>query len=219
VPQREIRIVYMGDSITYGQYVDSERRWTAVVDRRLREAHPEAAIATYNRGVSGDTTVRGLLRFPEDVQAVEAVIASVHFGLNDCNCWQTDRGLPRVSPRAFEANLLEMVARLKHFGARHVVTMTSHRTLRRAPLASGEIYEDASTRYSEIIRLVAAEANIELVDVRRAFDAFDDSTLQRLLLPEPDLLHLSEEGHEVYAELVYPFFDQALAHVTREDNG
>jgi hypothetical protein len=67
--------------------------------------------------------------------------------------------------------------------------------------------------------LVAAEANIELVDVRRAFDAFDDSTLQRLLLPEPDLLHLSEEGHEVYAELVYPFFDQALAHVTREDNG
>jgi lysophospholipase L1-like esterase len=219
VPQREIRIVYMGDSITYGQYVDSERRWTAVVDRRLREAHPEAAIATYNRGVSGDTTVRGLLRFPEDVQAVEAVIASVHFGLNDCNCWQTDRGLPRVSPRAFEANLLEMVGRLKHFGARHVVTMTSHRTLRRAPLASGEIYEDASTRYSEIIRLVAAEANIELVDVRRAFDAFDDTTLQRLLLPEPDLLHLSEEGHEVYAELVYPFFDQALAHVTREDNG
>jgi len=218
MPEQEIRIVYMGDSITYGQYVDTDRRWTSIVDRRLRETHPDLPITTFNRGVSGDTTVMGLLRFPDDVQAVEAQVASVHFGLNDCNCWLTDRGLPRVSPRAFQANLLEMIARLEHFGARHLVTMTSHRTLRRAPLVSGEIYEDASARYSDLIRSVAAEAGVELIDVRRAFDAFDDATLQRLLLPEPDLLHLSEEGHEVYAELVYPFFDQAVTSIAREDN-
>jgi lysophospholipase L1-like esterase len=205
----------MGDSITYGQYLDPSKRWTSIVDERLAETFPDTTFESFNRGVSGETTAMGLARFATDVQDVEPVVATIHFGLNDCNCWQTDRGLPRVSERAYEANLLEMIDRARHFGAREVIVMTSHRTLRRAPMVSGEVYEDASERYSEIMRRVADESGASLCDVRRGFEAFDDATLERLLLPAPDHLHLSAEGNEVYAELIWPHIEAAVNNVLR----
>lgn len=205
----------MGDSITYGQYLDPAKRWTSIVDKRLSERFPGAAFESFNRGVSGETTAMGLARFAVDVQDLAPVVTTIHFGLNDCNCWLTDRGLPRVSERAYEANLLEMVERARHFGSREVIVMTSHRTLRRAPMASGELYEDASERYSEIMRRVAADTRADLCDVRKGFEPFDDATLDRLLLPAPDHLHLSAEGNDVYAELIWPHIEAAVNNVIR----
>ena len=63
---------------------------------------------------------------------------TLQFGLNASNCWDTDRGLPRVSEAAYEANLVEMIARARKFGARHIVLSTNHPTLRHRPLASGQ---------------------------------------------------------------------------------
>jgi lysophospholipase L1-like esterase len=192
----------MGDSITAGQYVDPERGWTALLERRLREAFPEAAVEVLNEGVNGEQTRMGLERFPAAVQAHEPDVITLQYGLNDCNCWQTDRGLPRVSERAFAANLVEMIVRARHFGARHVVLSTNHRTLRRTAMPGGEPYEAANERYAELIREVAAETGVLLCDVRAAWERYSEAELAELLLPDPDNLHLSERGHVVQAELV-----------------
>jgi lysophospholipase L1-like esterase len=217
-----VTLVHMGDSITFGQYVDPARRWTTLVQGRLQAAFsPELEIVSLNRGISGETTRMGLERFPADVQEARPDVMTLQFGLNDCNCWQTDEGLPRVSEAAYRANLVEMVARARHFGAREIVMATNHRTLRRDQLPSGEIYEEANARYSELLALVAAETDSALCDIRAVFDPFDDETLARMLLPAPDLLHLSEEGNAVYADAIYPYVEAAVerAAMTTADRG
>jgi lysophospholipase L1-like esterase len=208
-----IRIVHMGDSITFGQHIDPGVRWTSLVRDRLVDQYrgTKIAIDAINSGVSGETTRMGLERFPRDVQAFEAPIVTIQFGMNDCNFWATDRGLPRVSPAAFVANLVEMVARARNFGARHLVLATNHRTLRRALLPNGEPYEEANARYSALVREVAKEVDVELCDIRAAFDRFSDSQLEELLLGPPDQLHLSEAGNLVYADAIWPQIAAAVA--------
>jgi lysophospholipase L1-like esterase len=205
----DLTVVHMGDSITFGQYLDPSVRWTSFVEDRLRDAFPDVDTRAFNRGISGETTRMGLERFPRDVQELRPDVMTLQFGLNDCNCWVSDEGLPRVSEAAFRANLVEMIERARRFGARAVVLSTNHRTLRRDVLPSGEVYEDANERYSEIVRDVAAEAGVDLCDIRAAFEPFDDDKLAAMLLPTPDLLHLSEEGNAVYAEAIWPHVERA----------
>lgn len=202
-----VTIVFMGDSITEGQYVVPELRWTDLVAARIRHAfepHEGDVHFFFNRGISGETTRQGLERFPRDVQNAHPDVMTLQFGLNDCNCWDSDRGLPRVSPAAYRANLVEMIARARHFGARRIVLSTNHRTLRSRTLANGRTLEDNRIEYNAIVREVAAETGVTLCDIDRDFAAFTTDELARLLLPEPDVLHLSPQGHEYYASLIYP---------------
>jgi lysophospholipase L1-like esterase len=213
----DLTIVHMGDSITYGQYLDPTLRWTTLIEERLRADHDHHEIRTFNRGISGETTRMGLERFPRDVQDLAPQIMTLQFGLNDCNCWETDRGLPRVSEDAYRANLVEMIARARHFGAEQIILSTNHRTLRLDTLPSGEVFEEANARYSEIVRDVAAETDVDLCDIRRAFGGFDHEQLADLLLPAPDVLHLSEEGNRVYFEAIWPHIEKAVAAALTEE--
>lgn len=210
--EHTVTVVYMGDSITFGQYVEPALRWSSIVDRRLRPVLAERGLAleSHNRGISGETTRMGLERFPADVQEARPDVMTLQFGLNDCNCWQSDEGLPRVSERAFTANLVEMIERARRFGATSIILSTNHRTLRRSTLPSGEVYEDANARYSELARTVAAETGVALCDIRAAFEPYSDDELERLLLPFPDQLHLSAEGNAVYAEAIWPYVSVAV---------
>jgi lysophospholipase L1-like esterase len=211
-PTSTITVVHMGDSITFGQYLDPALRWTTLIEDQLHDAFgADVEIRAFNRGISGETTRMGLERFPRDVQDLRPDVMTLQFGLNDCNCWVSDEGLPRVSEAAFRANLVEMIERARRFGARAIVLATNHRTLRRDTLPSGEVYEDANERYSGIVRDVAAETGVDLCDIRAAFDPFDDERLAAMVLPAPDLLHLSEEGNAVYADAIWPHVEQATS--------
>src|SRR5260370_41738785 len=142
-----MKIVFMGDSITFGQHIPSAKRWTAQVERLLHKRFGPANITVMTNGVSGETTRQGLERFPASIQNEQPDIVTIQFGLNDCNCWKTDLGLPRVSLRAFKANLLEMVERSRRFGPREVIRITNHRTLRRTPMSSVAAQEAAKVAY------------------------------------------------------------------------
>ncbi len=212
---RRIRLVHMGDSITVGQHVDPSKRWTTLVAQWATEAYAPKGIVieSVNCGVSGETTRIGLERFPAAIQTVEPNILTLQYGLNDCNCWQIDKGLPRVSQAAFKANLIEMVDRARCAGAREIILATNHPTLRYSLMLNGERYEDANSRYSEVIREVAGETQVVLCDIRKAFAGYTDEELEELLLPAPDHLHLSVEGNRVYAEAIWPCVDQAIQNV------
>ena len=206
-------LVFMGDSITEGQYVASPARWTDIVaDRLARKYHDTPVdLLIANKGVSGETTRQGLERYPRDVQALAPDVITLQFGLNDCNCWVTDGGLPRVSEGAYRANLVEMIERARHFGARHVILSTSHPTLRHTILPCGESLEERRKRYNAIVREIARTMGVTLCDIERAFDSLTDTTLAELLLPYPDQLHLSTGGHARYAEAIYSVIETAVA--------
>jgi lysophospholipase L1-like esterase len=207
-----IRIVNMGDSITYGQHIDPAFRWTSLLQSHYEHInlHTAISIQFINRGISGETTRMGLERFPPDVLKEKPHIMTLQFGLNDCNCWLTDEGLPRVSPNAFRVNIIEMIALARQAGCEHIVLATNHVTLRSRPMLSGERYEDANQRYSQIIRDVATETRVTLCDIRKTFETFSPSILNGLLLPHPDQLHLSVEGNRMYFETILPCIDACI---------
>lgn len=209
-----ITVVYMGDSITEGQFVHHSQRWTERVTRKIRTQMSKLIdtdqLHFFNRGISGETTRQGLERFPRDVQVLQPRVMTLQFGLNDCNCWDTDKGLPRVSEDAYRANLLEMIARARVFGATHIILATNHPTLRNRKLISGQTLEERRIQYNEIVRDVAKKANVTLCDIERAFANIDVDELGTMLMPEPDVLHLSELGHEIYANAIIGYIAEAI---------
>jgi lysophospholipase L1-like esterase len=213
-----LTVVFMGDSITEGQYVHHSLRWTELVAARLRrrfQGDSNDLHFFFNRGMSGETTRQALERFPRDVQNARPDIMTLQFGLNDCNCWDSDMGLPRVSELAYRANLLEMIQRARHFGAKHVICSTNHPTLRHKTLACGESLEVRRERYDDIVREVVAATGVTLCDIDEGFKRRSSGQpLADLLLPEPDVLHLSPAGHRLYAEIILEYLEAAIEDLT-----
>ena len=211
----QISVVYMGDSITEGQYVPTRDRWANLLSERLTKEYLSTPVnlMLVNRGISGETTRQGLERFPADVQALRPDVMTLQFGLNDANCWITDGGLPRVSEDAYRANLIEMIARARAFGAAYIILSTNHRTLRHKVLLSSRSLEQQRHRYNDIVREVAFKTEVTFCDIDRAFDQIDDDELPEMLLPYPDQLHLSPRGHQFYLDNIYTSVADAIVAV------
>lgn len=173
-----MKVVCVGDSITFGQYLPPGHAWP-------RQITGWDIVAC---GVPSDTTRLALERFPRDVQEHLPEIVVIQFGHNDCNRWRTDRGLPRVSPAGYTANLEEMVDRCRAFGAEPVLCSLT-------PSERSMEHARDSERYDLLLRDVADRKQAPLADVRAAFNG-----QQGLLLD--DGLHLSRRGHERYAQVV-----------------
>lgn len=216
-PGNLITIVFMGDSITDGQYVSTPHRWVDIVSSSITRQYINEVInlVFVVRGVSGETTRQGLERFPRDVQEHHPDIVSIQFGLNDCNCWATDYGLPRVSEAAYRANLIEMIVRARRFGAERIILSNNHTTLRQKPLLCDRTLEEQRKRYNVIVEEVARETEVTFCDIDEAFRGMTTSELGNLLLPYPDWLHLSHEGHKVYAQKIQPYIEAAVADVVK----
>lgn len=209
--QQHRHLYFFGDSICYGQGVSIHRGW---VPRMAAELY-ELGFSVANAAVNGDTTRLALERMPYEIQSHKPEALVVQFGMNDCNYWQTDEGLPRVSPRAFAANMEEIVNRGLAFGARCVFVHTNHPTTRLDdPMpGTGLTYQQSNEQYNQIIRETFADTDerIILTDIETAFKrrAPTREALAELLLP--DALHLSEAGHDHYLKIVAPVIKANLA--------
>jgi lysophospholipase L1-like esterase len=220
-PRNLVVLAFVGDSITAGQFVAPPARWVDIVPEALTRRYLETPLNLlhFAEGVSGETTRQGLERFPASVQARQPDIVTIQFGLNDGNCWATDCGLPRVSEAAYRANLMEMIERCRAFEAQHVILSNNHPTLRHKVLLSGRSLEEQRIRYNRILAEVAAEAGATFCDIDAAFRDLQADDLERQLLPYPDGLHLSPEGHMRYAAAIEPALVAAVEDVWRNRGG
>jgi acyl-CoA thioesterase-1 len=167
-----------------------------------------------NSSASGSTTRQALERMPYEVQSHHPDLIMVQFGMNDCNYWETDRGLPRVCPKAFAANLEEIVARAHAFGAKKIFLNTNH------PSGHDEYqmpytnitYQQSNEEYNSIIRQVAKGIGsmVILNDMENVFKASVANREQLLQLLLPDKLHLSEAGHDLYFSTIYSRIKEAI---------
>lgn len=214
-PAHLITVVFFGDSITEGQYVAPPNRWVDIVSSSLllRYRDDPVNLLLLPRGVSGETTRQALERFPRDVQAQAPDVLTIQFGLNDCNCWPSDHGLPRVSEAAYRANLTEMIDRARRFGAEEIILSNNHTTLRHKPLLDGSTLEQRRARYNKIAAEVACQTNVTFCDVDSGYSSLAPPALNDQLLPYPDLLHLSDAGHRTYAALIGPCVERAVERV------
>ena len=216
------RVFFFGDSICFGQGISLHKGWVTRISAELNQlgASREREIIVVNVSVSGNTTQQALERMPYDVQSQNPDAVIVQFGMNDCNYWETDKGNPRVSPDAFSANLREIIARSVTFGAQKIFLHTNHPSARnqKTMAHTALTYQQSNRRYNELIRKVAETAGdiVTLTDVEHEFENYirgDEERLRSLLLPEPDLLHLSEVGHDLYFKSVYPTIERSLLEI------
>ncbi len=223
----QIRVFFFGDSICVGQHVSIHNGWVAKISASLAQLGKEKnwRIVTNNASANGRTTRQALEVIGYELQSQHPDIVIVQFGMNDCNYWQTDKGLPRVSPKAFGANLEEIIRRSFNFGAKTVLLNTNHPTgLDQKIFPHTDIvYQQSNEQYNQIIRNVAKDNpdNLILNDIESHFvkhTGKDRDKVLPLLMEDPDLLHLSEKGHELYFELVYPKLESAVLDIINAQN-
>lgn len=214
---KSIKVFFFGDSICFGQGVSIHKGWVPRISANLSDIALERGceVMINNASINGNTTRLALERMPYDIQSQEADLLITQFGMNDCNYWETDRGNPRVSPKAFAANLEEIIERAFTFGTKKVLINTNHPTGRdRQKMAHSDVtYQQSNEQYNQIIREVAArqDSRVILTDVEKQFLSRIKGEREKLLsLLLPDLLHLSESGHDLYFETVYPAVERAV---------
>lgn len=78
-------ILFLGDSLTYGYMVPSDRSYPSLLEKRLRkEKKIDSSFVFVNAGVPGDTAYMALLRLESLLQRYEPVFMAVVFlGAND----------------------------------------------------------------------------------------------------------------------------------------
>jgi len=215
----ELRIFFFGDSICFGQGVSPHRVWVSRLAARLEEIYGDRiSVIVQNPSVNGNTTRMALERMHYDVQSHAPHILYIQFGMNDCNGWETDKGHPRTARESFVANLGEIIARGRNFGARQVILGTNHPTTRTTlKLPNAEhTYDMANRDYNAITRQAAERYHALLADAEKAFDAHvasSEETYADLILS--DQLHLSERGHDLYLKNRLPVLIDAVDRIIK----
>ncbi len=215
---RSARLYFFGDSICVGQHVSIHRGWVTRLSAWLEEQTEawDLEVAVTNAAVNGRTTRQALEDMPYQVQSHHPDLVLVQFGMNDCNYWQTDNGLPRVSRRAFAANLREIIDRAIAAGSKTVVLHTNHPTPRDQDVFPNTTttYQESNRAYNAVTRDVAGELSstpVILNDIEAHFDrllAESGETAADIVLD--DGLHLNTRGHDLYFGITRPVIEDVV---------
>ncbi|MCL4691568.1 MAG: SGNH/GDSL hydrolase family protein [Candidatus Hydrogenedentes bacterium] len=211
-PQQGMTIVLFGDSTT------APRGDLAIFGTLLQEHLPGAAVV--NAGVGGNSTADARLRFEQDVLAREPDVVTVAFGINDAaiDVWKGDTE-PRVPIEIYRVNLRHFVETLKERGSRPIL-MTPN------PLAwtpklielygkppydpdDSEGFNVLLADYAEVVRNVAVEEEVPLVDVWQLFKEHQGNYPDESLLL--DGMHPNARGHRLVADALLKVLPSVLA--------
>jgi len=203
IDQRKLTI--FGDSIAVGQGISLNKTWVLKIAEHFNKTF------VTNASQNGRTTRQALENMPYEIQSHAPNLLIVQFGLNDCNFWFTDNGMPRVSKNAFFFNLVEIYDRAINFGTEHVFFLTNHPT-NRGMLKNMVNYDESVNSYTESILSISNERkNAQIIDTWSALDAYNRSgnilNFNTLL---PDGIHLSCVGHEIYFNTIVSVLDKYL---------
>ncbi|MFO1500148.1 MAG: SGNH/GDSL hydrolase family protein [Verrucomicrobiota bacterium] len=182
-----LKIVAFGDSITAGMDVAPPfvfwHRWAA----ELGEKYPQAEITTLNSATSGDSTAQGLARLDDKVIATQPDLVLIGFGMNDHN-------RQGVEPALFEANLQNMVLRIRQKTAAEIILYSAF-----PPNPAWRFGSHRMSDYAAATKRAAQATGCAYADV---FDLWQDAAARKK--PEDllanDINHPNEFGHSVYLQ-------------------
>ncbi|MEQ1859183.1 MAG: GDSL-type esterase/lipase family protein [Chthoniobacteraceae bacterium] len=210
-------IVMFGDSTTAARPGAVQKVYAQRVNESLQGIG--SSLGVHNAGIGGHTTKNARDRFAKDVLAHKPRVVVIQFGLNDAavDVWKTPPATASRVPLAdYEANLRWIIAELRNAKAKPILMTTN--PARWTPKLK-EMYgkppyrPDAAdgfdapvlARYNEVVRKLAAELHVPLVDVHAIFTATGD--IDALLL---DGMHPNDRGHEIVADLLAPVIREQL---------
>ena len=209
-----VRIVAFGDSTT--AFRSSIKK---VYSQRVAEALPAHGISAWvvNSGVGSSTTREARSRFERDVLAHRPEVVIIMLGANDSaiDVWKNPPATQsRVSREEYGENLSYFCKTLKTQGAKVILmTPTPFRwTLKLKELYGKRPYDvdDPNgfsaplAEYCEIMRKVAREEEVTLIDLFQAFQGYDRVDGQRVEDLLLDGMHPNDLGHELVTDLLVP---------------
>lgn len=188
-----MRIVCMGDSLTYGYGVRRGKIWTKI----LSDNTPEAE--WINRGVSGDTTEDMKKRFSADVLDMDPDCVFLMGGSNDIFFYRNIRNT--------EKHLADMVAECKEQKV-PVVLMTPFPTNEDTMeetwknVASGPVVKKMLVELRFWIKEFCGDNKINLVDTWKCLPE-NVHEIRKFYL---DGIHLSTYGHEIFSDYILKYY-------------
>lgn len=184
-----MKVLIMGDSISYGWGVERERNcYAALLEKKLAQTHEQTVIR--NQGIPGDTVLDGLARKEKGLVDFSPDYILLNFGTND--------GLPslwggevRVSLELFREKLEDLVEYFQNNSQAEIFLFTT-------TIAWEERIIDSLSRYNQVIIEVAREKEIELVDI---FTPLQRVSKEQVLLG--DGIHPSPYGHQLIFQALW----------------
>ena len=208
---KAIRIICMGDSITRGirEGVSAEQIYEAVLQKRLTESGKTVEVIA--SGVGSEATDGALTRLDQSVLAQKPDYVTIMYGTNDAY-WYPDKAEPYMTIDQYEANLRELVTRVRAAGSVPVLVTSPPMTfaLEKITAMSPAYHQNGITfeiqRYVHRIRHVARQMDVPLVDV---YAAYGELAVAGKNIDEyfTDGCHPNAAGHEMIAE----WFDEVFA--------
>ena len=177
-----LRIVCLGDSITYGFPWGPQASWVTMLDEVLDGE-------VINRGINGNTTANMLARFERAVLKYNPSHVIIMGGTNDVICGES---FDRIS-----WNIREMVERAEKAGIKVVLGI---------PTAVDEPYwEKLLIRLRSWIKDLAKQEDLQIIDFSRPF--YDDKGRVRSDLLLADGGHPSRAGYQaMFAQIDLKIF-------------
>lgn len=200
------RLICWGDSITRGVRpgVTEAQTYVQLLQSRFTAAGQQVEIV--NAGLGGERTDMALRRLDTDIIAAGPRLVTIMYGTNDA---AVDEGAAqsRLPLSAYEANLREMVHRLRAAGITPVLMTPIPLGHKFAYLAWSPYREQgpnyAMRPYVTAVRRVAAAERVPLVDHFAHWEALalKGTDLDDLMT---DGCHPNPAGHEAIAETLWP---------------
>jgi len=196
MPVKKIRVVFFGDSITEAAV---KPNGFITIDDGLLNPGGAANYELIGAGVSGNKVYDLFLRMEDDVISKSPDIVVIWVGVNDV--WHKKMGTGTDADK-FERFYLAVIKKFKAANIRLIVC---------TPSTIGEKYDNTNEQdgdmnhYSNIIRKIAADQHLTLVDMRAEFEAYEKmnnkNNLDRGLLTA-DGVHLNDAGNIFVAKLM-----------------
>lgn len=195
-PQKKTKIVFFGDSITQagvnkGGYID--RIQTAINNSGIKDKYELAGA-----GIGGNKVYDLYLRMEDDVLAKDPQVVVIYVGINDV--WHKTSHGTGTDIDKYEKFYVAIIKKLQ---ARNIKVAVC------TPTVIGEKKDDANPQdkdlnaYSVVIRRLSATFNCTLIDLRKAFAAYEqannkDNRESGLLTT--DRVHLTDAGNQLVAD-------------------
>lgn len=176
------RIVLFGASNTE-RYMPS-LHWGDVLETGLRSKYGRK-FHVINSGVGGNNTREALARFERDVASFHPDIVIITLGGNDCNP-NPDKNVPE---KEYIANMKLIVEKVRALGAIPILQTYYKMLLDAMPKERA----DGFVRNMELIRKVASDENVFLIDQYELFSHLDDAVFRYKLML--NAMHVNENGN------------------------
>jgi lysophospholipase L1-like esterase len=196
MPAKKLKVVFFGDSITQAAV---NPHGFITIDDSLLNPKDYSNYDLIGAGISGNKVYDLYFRLEDDVLSKSPDIVVIWVGVNDV--WHKKMGTGTDADK-FEKFYLAMIKKFKAANIKVVVC---------TPATIGEKYDNTNeqdgdmNKYSNIIRKIAVDQQLTLVDLRSEFETFEKNNntnnLDRGILTV-DGVHLNDAGNIFVAKLM-----------------